>query len=81
VNLEPVARGLARRLGWKAVLFVSGPDEQTGESQAYWVLVTANSDFLKRSGLEQQAARWSGGDSSPITWTDDFASLWHVLKF
>jgi spermidine synthase len=81
LNLEPVARGLARRLGWKAVLFVSGPDEQTGESQAHWVLVTANSDFLKRSGLEQQAARWSGGDSSPITWTDDFASLWHVLKF
>jgi hypothetical protein len=81
LNLEPVARGLARHLGWKAVLFVSGPDEQTGESKAYWVLVTANLDFLKRSGLEQAAAPWSAGDSTPITWTDDFASLWHVLKF
>jgi hypothetical protein len=81
LNLEPVARGLARHLGWKAVLFVSGPNEPTGESRAYWALITANSDFLKQTGLEQEAARWSGGDAPAITWTDDFASLWHVLKF
>ena len=81
LNLEPVARGLAQRLGWKSVLFVSLEDEQTGESQAEWVLVTDNDDFLKRSGLWQEAVKRSGEDSKAITWTDDFASLWHVLKF
>ena len=81
LNLEPVTRGLARHLGWKSVLLVSEQNAQTGESFAEWVLVTANADFLKRSGLGRGAVQWIGLDPSPITWTDDFASLWHVLKF
>jgi hypothetical protein len=82
LNLEPVAAGMARHLGWKQVLLVSGQDLQTGESDASWVLMTANSDFLRRSGIENGAVRWVGGKRpTPITWTDDFASLWHVLKF
>jgi hypothetical protein len=25
--------------------------------------------------------RWVGKGNAPITWTDDFASLWHVVDF
>jgi hypothetical protein len=81
LNLDPVARGLARHLGWTSVLFVSADDARTGESAAQWVLVTANDDFLKRSGLGMAGVRWYGKQAAPITWTDDFASLWHVLSF
>ena len=28
-----------------------------------------------------QKVSWTGKKRTPITWTDDFASLWHVLKF
>jgi hypothetical protein len=28
-----------------------------------------------------QEVAWTGKDGNPIQWTDDFASLWHVLKF
>jgi hypothetical protein len=80
LNLEPVARGLARHLGWKAATFESGDEIDTGESAATWVLVTNNSEFLLQPGMAQEVS-WTGKNRAPITWTDDFASLWHVLKF
>ena len=41
--------------------------------------MTSNQDFLERAGLAHQLSGWSS--RAPIIWTDDFASLWHVLKF
>jgi hypothetical protein len=79
LNLEPVARGLAQHLGWRAFLFVSGDDHTTGESSSRWVLITGNAEFLERSGLGRGDSPWT--NRAPNTWTDDFASLWHVLKF
>jgi hypothetical protein len=73
LDLDPVARGMARYLGWTAVQIISKDDPQTGESSSHWVLIS------ERPGLIEQSSGWSG--RPPITWTDDFASLWHVLKF
>jgi len=73
LNLEPVARGMALHLGWKEVVLTSTQNEQTGETRAQWVLITANPDF---QGWIGEAPR-----GPAITWTDDFASLWHVLRF
>jgi hypothetical protein len=81
LNLEPVARGLARHLGWKAALFASGPNAETGESTSRWVLITENSSFLEQPGIAGRISEWTDGGRPPIAWTDDFASLWHVLKF
>ncbi len=78
LNLEPVARGMAEYLGWKAVLFVSGDDRATRESGAKWVLITDES-VLKTSGLAARSAPWARRKS--ILWTDDFVSLWQVLNF
>ncbi len=75
LDLDPVARGMARYLGWRAVQINSTDDSATGESAARWVLMSSNQGFLER----RQSSGWSG--SPPILWTDDFASLWHVLKF
>jgi len=79
LDLEPVARGMAQHLGWQAVQFISGDDPQTGESSSRWVLMTANTDFLERTGMARQLSGW--GLRPPIVWTDDFASLWNVLRF
>ncbi len=79
LNLEPVARGMAQHLGWTPVLFVSGDDSETGESSSKWVLITANTDMLKRTGIAAGSAPWTL--RAPIVWTDDFVSLWHVLNF
>ena len=79
LNLDPVARGMSSYLGWQAVQIISGDDPGTGESSSRWVLLTSNQDFLERAGLAHQLSGWSS--RPPIVWTDDFASLWHVLKF
>ena len=73
LDLDPVARGVALHLGWSAVQIISDEDSQTGESSSTWVLIS------ERPGLMEHSSPWS--DRAPIIWTDDFASLWHVLKF
>ncbi len=79
LNLEPVARGLAQHLGWQAILFVSGDNKDTGESSSRWVLITGNEEFLEHGHFTPGNPPWT--NRTPLTWTDDFASLWHVLKF
>jgi hypothetical protein len=79
LDLDPVARGMAEHLGWTAVQIESADDAKTGESSARWVVLTTNQRFLERVGLAHRFSAWSS--RAPIIWTDDFASLWHVLKF
>jgi len=81
LRLEPVAQGLAHHLQWQSSNIVSPANEDTGESSADWVVITGNSEFLENSGLAGLSIRWKKGrEHPPITWTDDFASLWHVLR-
>jgi hypothetical protein len=79
LDLEPVTRGLAAHLGWPVVLFASGPHYEMGEITSLWVLITANAELLKRPVVAAGISQWD--DSAPIGWTDDFASLWHVVRF
>jgi hypothetical protein len=53
LDLDPVARGMARYLGWSAVQINSRDDPATGESSSRWVLLTSNQDFLEKAGLAQ----------------------------
>jgi hypothetical protein len=73
LSLDRVARGMALYLGWTAVQIISADDAATGESSSSWVLIS------ERPRLIEHSSAWSNG--APITWTDDFASLWQVLKF
>lgn len=75
LDLEPVARGVADRLGWQSSQLISSRDTETGESSSQWVVIGA--DILPYT----QATGWTPLTRPPIIWTDDFASLWHVLKF
>jgi hypothetical protein len=81
LNLEPITRGLAQRLGWQVAQLVSTDNIATGETSAEWVLITANTDFVARPEIVGATVRWAGKQRAAITWTDDFASLWHVLRF
>jgi hypothetical protein len=81
LNLEPVVRGLADHLGWQALLFASAQDPKTGEDSANWVLLTENSSFLEQSGLAAKQMGWTIPAPSPLLWSDDFSSLWHVVKW
>jgi hypothetical protein len=78
LDLDPLARGVARYLGWTAVQIISGDDPASGESSSRWVILASNQDLLEQAGLEHHLSSWSS--RAPIIWTDDFASLWSVLK-
>jgi spermidine synthase len=74
LDLEPVARGIAEHLGWPAYQMISQANPETGESASRWVLIAANPRALVEGG------DWMPLTRPPLLWTDDFASLWHVLK-
>ncbi|HEV8145538.1 MAG TPA: fused MFS/spermidine synthase [Bryobacteraceae bacterium] len=80
VNLRPVTRGIAAHLGWEAAWIPSEADPTKGESYASWVVLTSNHEFLARPTVRSRIQPWLPHDS-PFTWTDDFASLWRVLRF
>jgi hypothetical protein len=67
LDLEPVARGLAASIGEPATVMLSSDDRETGEDSASWVLIGGNTPASHVSARTRE-------------WTDDFASLWHVLK-
>lgn len=75
LDLEPVARGMAQHLGWQAAQIISDRDPDLGESAAQWVIL--GSDISRYT----HASGWTALKEAPLTWTDDFSSLWHVLRF
>jgi hypothetical protein len=84
LDLEPVTRGLARYLGWQARMVLVAKDlldEDKGESNSRWVLVTEKRETFAQSKIRDTILGWSTSRDPVITWTDDFASLWPILKF
>ncbi len=79
LNLEPVVRGVAGHLGWSASQFLSNGYAPAGEDGSRWILIAPDGDFVKRTNLQQLVSGWSPAE--PLLWTDDFASLWHVLMW
>jgi hypothetical protein len=83
VDLIPVVRGLAKVLGMEALLVETSPDESRGISRSTWMILTSSEAFCRQQEVIAAAASSSSAMSSRATlmWTDDFASLWRVLKF
>jgi hypothetical protein len=81
LNLEPVIRGLAQHLNWNAAQILAGDDPATGEDGSSWVIVAENLELLQKITQEAPHVGWTDPKRKPILWTDDFASLWHVLKW
>jgi hypothetical protein len=81
LNLEPVTRGLAQHLNWNAAQILAGDNPSTGEDGSRWVILTENLERLQKITEAAPNIGWSEPNRKPILWTDDFASLWHVLKW
>ena len=84
LDLEPVTRGMARYLGWQARMVVVVKDlldEDKGESGSRWVLLTEKRETFTHSKIRDTMLGWGTSKDPVITWTDDFASLWPILRF
>jgi hypothetical protein len=79
LNLEPVVRAAAAALQ-KEALRVSNPDDHpNGIYAATWILVGANIAFTARPELEQAGTVLPAAPRGDL-WTDDYSSLFPLLK-
>jgi hypothetical protein len=81
LNLEPVVRGIAQHFNWNAAQILAEDYPVTAEDASQWVILTENLDLLQKIAQGAPHVGWTDPKRKPILWTDDFASLWHVLKW
>lgn len=80
VDLTSLMRGLAEISGKDLFRIDSPRDEDAGAYDASWAVLTTNAELLADPRiLEAQAPL--PDDIAPLIWTDDYGSLWHVLKW
>lgn len=83
VDLVPVVRAQALRLGAISLLTESEADPARFHYAATWVLVTWNADFVTDPAVLARATPFSGAAAVPDAghrWTDDYSNLWRVLR-
>ena len=79
LDLNPVARGLADTLGWRAFRINSDGDDSIGVFSATWILLTNNVAIAENEELQRMHSPWSASDGK-IQWTDNHSGLWQVLS-
>jgi hypothetical protein len=80
LNLEPVVRAQADAIGCQAVMVRSADDAKLAIGKSDWMIVTNNEDFLGNDMVEKTLEKKRSPGPAPLLWTDDFASLWQILK-
>jgi len=79
LDLAPIVRNLSEDLGATPIRVSDGGDGEyliTSE----WVLVTRNQALLADELVRTADAGWAPGPRNEVRWTDDFGSLWQVLR-
>ena len=78
LDLIPVVRALAEDAGKEMRIIHAQPTDLPGANTSDWIIVTEQRCvYLGRKELRSKNAT---GKKPTLLWTDDFSSLWHVLK-
>ena len=80
LDLEPITRGLAEHLNWKAIRIEDEDDPVSGVFTSTWILLTVDEAFANNSEVVAAQTVWEEGDRI-LHWTDDYSGLWQVLSF
>jgi hypothetical protein len=80
LDLPPEIAALARASGMQARLFNTQANEDRGEFQASWVLVSESADFF-RQPVVAATARVIRLQPGVRAWTDDYSSLLPILQW
>jgi hypothetical protein len=79
LNLPPLIRTLGELDGFSVASVNSSADSKNGFFKADWVLLTRNKRFLNNTTLRNRFVTLPPATVRP--WTDDYASLWSLIKF
>lgn len=77
LDLKPVVFGAAKELGMQAGWFFLEDYGEKGAFPGSWILM-GDGAFWRDPEVVKAQTPWSG---TPILWTDDFLSLWSVLRW
>jgi len=80
LDLEPVLANIAREFGYQVAVVEHRPPgpERWWVSGSFWALLTHDQEFLKTPSIAAVAR--PPHEKSIRLWTDDFASLFQILK-
>jgi hypothetical protein len=79
LNLEPVVAAAAGALGKEAVIVNHEVAAGQGVYPSTWILLGSRSGFLAQSAIERAGEILPATPTSSL-WTDNYSSLWRVLK-
>ncbi|HLV95464.1 MAG TPA: fused MFS/spermidine synthase [Candidatus Acidoferrales bacterium] len=80
LNLEPVVAAAASRLGKEAVIVNHEVGASQGVYPSTWILLGSREGFLGRREIENAGEILPAKAPMTELWTDDYSSLWRVLK-
>ena len=83
LNLEPVVVNLARHFGYKLAAIDYDDAVEEGDWWLYsstWILLTHDERIIKSPSIRAAAYTVNTNSAKVPLWTDDFSSLYQVLK-
>ena len=79
LDLPPLIRTQGELEGFSAASVNSPAESKDGVYKADWVLLTRNMQFINNTTLRNRLTPLPPAAARP--WTDDYASLWSLIKF
>jgi len=79
LDLPPLVRTQGEVAGFRVASVSSSADSQNGIFRADWVLLTRNAHFMNDATLRSRLTPLP--PAAARLWTDDYASLWPLIKF
>ena len=86
IDLRPILHTFATESGHTAITIdwdnppKDSVDHDPSQSGSRWILITKNERFLEDKTIVAYTADWPERARFPLAWTDDFGSIWQVLK-
>ena len=80
LDLSGVVAGIAEAVGCQCVFIDSEDSSENGTDDSTWAIVTTNEEFLKTPEVAGAILSAKVSDRPKVIWTDDYGSLWQVLK-
>ena len=75
-----LVRGVAEKAGRQAVRLTAAKDKGADRAFSRWVAVTGNRETAESLRLAPQHEPWQTKDPPPLVFSDDFSSLFRILK-
>ncbi len=79
LDLQPVVSREAGALGWESLLIQNDANQREGVSRSTWILLCPKGGLIEQEGVRPAGTLLGSRVKRPL-WTDDYSSLFPLLK-